>query len=91
VNILSTSDLKGAITYVNDDFVEVSGFDRDELMGKNIIWCATPMMKNGVVCECQSEHSKARAEDVHRAEKLYVRINAGKAPSLMRLNKMLCC
>jgi aerotaxis receptor len=34
-NILSTTNLKGAITYVNDDFVEVSGFDREELIGKN--------------------------------------------------------
>ncbi|GAA0695369.1 PAS domain-containing methyl-accepting chemotaxis protein [Marinobacterium maritimum] len=34
-NILSTTDLKGAITYVNKDFVEVSGFSHDELLGKN--------------------------------------------------------
>ncbi len=35
INILSTTDLKGAITYVNDDFVAISGFERDELIGKN--------------------------------------------------------
>ncbi len=34
-NILSTTDLKGAITYVNDDFVNISGFTLDELMHKN--------------------------------------------------------
>lgn len=34
-NILSTTDLKGAITYVNKDFIDISGFDLDELMGKN--------------------------------------------------------
>ncbi|MGM0553524.1 MAG: methyl-accepting chemotaxis protein [Pseudomonadota bacterium] len=34
-NILSTTDLKGAITYVNPDFVRVSGFTEEELLGKN--------------------------------------------------------
>lgn len=34
-NILSTTDLKGAITYVNPDFIEISGFGEDELLGKN--------------------------------------------------------
>ncbi|MET0091766.1 MAG: PAS domain-containing methyl-accepting chemotaxis protein [Candidatus Thiodiazotropha sp.] len=34
-NILSTTDLKGAITYVNADFVQVSGFGSDELYGEN--------------------------------------------------------
>lgn len=34
-NILSTTDLKGAITYCNADFVEVSGFTLDELEGRN--------------------------------------------------------
>ena len=34
VNIFSTTDPKGRITYVNQDFIEISGFDRDELIGK---------------------------------------------------------
>ncbi|WP_207060771.1 PAS domain-containing methyl-accepting chemotaxis protein [Motiliproteus sp. SC1-56] len=34
-NILSTTDLKGAITYINQEFVEVSGFETDELLGRN--------------------------------------------------------
>ncbi len=34
-NILSRSDLKGKITYVNDKFVEITGYTRDEIMGKN--------------------------------------------------------
>lgn len=34
-NILSTTDTKGAITYVNDDFISISGFTVDELIGKN--------------------------------------------------------
>ncbi len=33
--ILSTTDLKGIITDVNEDFIEVSGFSREELVGKN--------------------------------------------------------
>lgn len=33
--IVSTTDLKGLITSVNDTFVRVSGFERDELIGKN--------------------------------------------------------
>ncbi|HET8709789.1 MAG TPA: PAS domain-containing methyl-accepting chemotaxis protein, partial [Spongiibacteraceae bacterium] len=34
-NILSTTNLKGAITYVNSDFLRISGFETDELIGKN--------------------------------------------------------
>jgi len=35
INILSTTDLKGGITHVNKDFIEVSGFEEKELLGKN--------------------------------------------------------
>lgn len=33
--IVSTTDLKGALTYVNQDFLDTSGFSEDELIGKN--------------------------------------------------------
>ena len=33
--IVSRTDLKGIITHANDAFVEISGFTRDELIGKN--------------------------------------------------------
>ncbi len=34
-NILSTTDLKGAITYINQDFVDISGFEKEELLGRS--------------------------------------------------------
>jgi methyl-accepting chemotaxis protein len=33
--LVTRTDTKGRITYANDDFVEISGFSRDELIGKN--------------------------------------------------------
>ncbi|MCK4865933.1 MAG: methyl-accepting chemotaxis protein [Gammaproteobacteria bacterium] len=35
VAIASTTDLKGTLTYVNQDFLDISGFSTDELIGKN--------------------------------------------------------
>ncbi len=35
LRIITTTNLKGIITYANDGFVEVSGFSREELVGKN--------------------------------------------------------
>ena len=34
-NIVSKTDLDGIITFVNDEFCKISGFSRDELIGKN--------------------------------------------------------
>ena len=33
--LISRTDLKGIITYANDEFVAISGYSRDELIGKN--------------------------------------------------------
>ena len=33
--IASTTDVKGATSYINQDFLTISGFSRDELIGKN--------------------------------------------------------
>ena len=35
LRIVTKTDLKGIITYANDAFVEMSGFSREELIGKN--------------------------------------------------------
>jgi len=33
--LVSITDLKGSITYVNQEFIDISGFSEDELIGKN--------------------------------------------------------
>ncbi|WP_028300729.1 methyl-accepting chemotaxis protein [Oceanospirillum beijerinckii] len=33
--LVSTTDLKGITTFANDEFCQISGFDRDALLGKN--------------------------------------------------------
>jgi len=35
MRIVSTTDLKGVVTYANNDFLSISGFDKDELIGKS--------------------------------------------------------
>ncbi|UAA37682.1 methyl-accepting chemotaxis protein [Paraneptunicella aestuarii] len=35
VELVSTTDLRGIITYANDTFCKVAGYERDELLGKN--------------------------------------------------------
>ena len=33
--LVSKTDLKGIITYVNQDFIDISGYSEDELIGKS--------------------------------------------------------
>ena len=35
ISIVSKTDLKGVITYANENFVQISGFSREELIGKS--------------------------------------------------------
>ena len=125
-NLLSTTNLKGAITYANTDFIKISGFDKDELIGNNHnmvrhpdmppaafkdLWqtiksgsswmgivknrCkngdhywvsayVTPIVTNGEISEYQSVRSKAKPDEIQRAQKLYERINAGKTPGWLK-------
>ena len=34
-NIISKTDINGIITFVNDEFCTISGYSKDELIGKN--------------------------------------------------------
>lgn len=34
-NLVSKTDLKGIITFANDDLIYISGFSREELIGKS--------------------------------------------------------
>ena len=49
--LISSTDKRGIITYCNDAFVEVSGFDREELLNKNHNLVRHPDMPEGVFKE----------------------------------------
>ena len=46
--IVSRTDLNGKITYANDTFLEISGFTKDELIGKNHNVVRHPDMPNTI-------------------------------------------
>ncbi|MGB6019042.1 MAG: PAS domain-containing protein [Sulfurimonadaceae bacterium] len=46
--IISRTDLKGMITYANDTFAEISGYEMDELIGKPHNIVRHPDMPSGV-------------------------------------------
>ncbi len=125
--IISTTDLKGQVTYVNDEFRKISGFSDQELLNSshNIVrhpdmppaafenlwqtlkagkpWMGVvknrcksgdfywvnayvmPIVKDGKVEEYQSVRYRPDKESLHRAEKLYQGLNAGKTPWRLRL------
>ncbi|SEQ05954.1 aerotaxis receptor [Ectothiorhodospira magna] len=60
-NILSTTNLKGAITYVNEDFVQISGFAEDELLGKNHNIVRHPEMPPAAFADLWSSLKAGRA------------------------------
>ena len=121
-HIISATNAKGIITTANDYFVEMSGFNEDELVGVNHnvvrhpdmppaafadLWdtiktghpwmgivknrCkngdhywvdgyVTPLLEGNELVGYESVRTKPTRERVERAEKIYQRINAGKAP-----------
>jgi len=122
MHIISATNAKGIITTANDYFIEMSGFDEDELMGVNHnvvrhpdmppaafadLWetikagkpwmgivknrCkngdhywvdayVTPLLEGDEIVGYESVRTKPTRERVERAEKIYQRINDGKAP-----------
>lgn len=120
--LISATDLKGNIRFFNDDFLQVSGFSREELMGSphNIVrhpdmppavyenmwstlkkgkpwmglvknrrkngdhyWVSayvTPVCEGGNVVGYESVRVTASQAQKARAERVYNRLRAGKAP-----------
>ena len=40
-SLISTTDLESRITYANDEFCHIAGFNLEELQGSTTTWCAT--------------------------------------------------
>ena len=55
--IISVTDLKGIITEVNDTFVEMSGFSREELIGQPQNIVRHPDMPPEDLCSAMVNHS----------------------------------
>ena len=58
--IISMTDRKGIITYINDYFVEISGFSREELIGQNHNIVRHPDMPKSVFKEVWSTIGKGK-------------------------------
>ena len=59
--LVSTTDVRGVITYANDVFCRVAGFELDELVGKITMLCVTQI--------CPKRHLKT-LDCVRSGEKL---------------------
>ena len=51
-SIVSQTDIKGKITYVNPAFIRISGFSEEELMGAHTIWCAILICRQRLFPTC---------------------------------------
>jgi len=79
-NILSTTALKGRITYFNPDSVRISGYETQELFGDHY-WVdafTCPLSADGKTVAYQSVRSKPAPEYIKRTERLYSLLRNGK-------------
>lgn len=60
-SLISTTDLESRITYANDEFCEIAGFQLDELVGNTTIWCAILTCRNRPLPICGTISAKAKA------------------------------
>ena len=119
--LVSSTDTKGRITFVNDVFCEVAGYPREKLIGAphNVIrhpdvppavfadmwanlkqgnswmglvknrcengdhyWVSahvSPLLDNGKIIGYESVRRKATKQEIHHAQSVYDRLNAGKS------------
>ena len=55
--LVSCTDLQGRIVHANATFVAVSGYSRDELMGRRTTCCATPTCRPRATATCGTPSS----------------------------------
>jgi len=70
--IVSHTNLKGVITYANKEFVGISGYSKDELLGKPHNIVRHPDMPRRF-CRFVEHHSKRQTMARHRQEPLQKR------------------
>jgi len=76
--IVSKTDLKGSITYINQYFMDISGFTEEELIGKNHNLIRHPEMPSAAFQDLW-EHMKASGSacDANTPEWKHCRIYVG--------------
>lgn len=60
-HLITTTDLQGVITFANDDFIAVSGFSREELVGQHHNVIRHPDMPPGAFAELWASIKSGRS------------------------------